>query len=61
MRTCTLILALVVGSIGNVADQAFAQNRSGSAETNKVGVLVHDQKACEGYTLFSPLTSKDTT
>jgi hypothetical protein len=60
MRTGIVMLALAATSFGSVAQDTFGQGQAPSATARTAGVLVHDRRACPGYTLLAPLTSKDT-
>lgn len=66
MRPCIRILVLAAASLGGIAfdvrgpSVAFAQEQPPQTTARTAGVLLHDRRACPGYTLLAPLTSKDT-
>lgn len=65
-RSGFMILALAAICIGSntpfasVRSTVFAQDQVPTTKARTAGVLVNDTRACQGYTLLAPLTSKDT-
>jgi hypothetical protein len=59
MQPCIVALVLAAAVVGSVFGHFKACGQD-SAPTPMVGLLTNDRRACQGYTLIAPMTSKET-
>ncbi|HZU34881.1 MAG TPA: aryl-sulfate sulfotransferase [Gemmataceae bacterium] len=61
LRFGGLALALLLGPVDILGPRVLAQDKTTPAKAkSKVGLVLNDPRACQGYTLLAPLNSKNT-